>query len=158
MSLVPASADVVASSSWMPMPLACFDHEGREYWLSMSTLLLAMYGLGCLFVQFLQMLASVLDIIHALKFLMSGVGRPQPQPHPVDHGHLDPDDLHLGPDPDTTLELLTQHELLWACDNIRASHTFHCRQSCSQFKHMTKPWPMKLCKDCKDHLQKQKHL
>ena len=81
------------------MPLACFDHEGREYWLSMSTLLLAMYGLGCLFVQFLQMLASVLDIIHALKFLMSGVGRPQSQPHPVDHGHLDPGDLHLGPDP-----------------------------------------------------------
>ncbi len=117
-------------------------------WSFLSVLCLALYGLGCLTWQVISLLALLVDkianLVTVVQVLLwpwfssssaaSGSG-PDPGPGPG----------QATPTPANSFYF----DGLWACDSIRRSHVFHIKEDCSEFKSMTKRWPLRVCPICK---------
>ena len=106
-----------------------------------ATVLLATYGVAMIVWQALALVRQLLEVRDVLAMILGWLGfvrtaTPTTTPTPAPAPAPTPAPTTAPPGP------------FWACDNIRRSHCYHMRANCSEFKSMTRVWPMVQCAIC----------
>ena len=145
MSLVVLSPGL---SPWADLQVAVCSGESLKV---ATTLLMALWGLASLTFHVVRLLVWFLDLyngfLNVFKFLGFSSEAPEAPEAPVGDPPVD----RPQEDMEGILDFLSRVPL-YACDNVRRSHTMHVCQDCSQFKRMTRPWRLELCDTCAKQL------